>query len=211
MTRLASGVVVAVVVTGLTGCATRSFVDREVREAERRSTAKITEVQTQVAETTADISALQANDSRIEAEMSKLSATVKEALERATAAHKLATGKFVYEVTLTDDQVRFGFNQATLSDDGKAALDAFAQRLKTENRNVFVEVQGHTDSIGSDLFNLQLGFRRAEVVRRYLVENAVVPGHRVDVASYGESRPVADNGTAEGRSRNRRVTLVVLE
>ncbi len=133
------------------------------------------------------------------------------ALARAEEAGKLAKGKFLFEVTLTDEAVKFGFNSATLSNEAKAALDAFAARVKAENKNVYIEVQGHTDSVGSEAYNLKLGQERAESVLRYLNMQHGLPLHRMSAVSYGEFKPVADNQTTSGRAQNRRVTLIVLE
>ena len=71
-----------------------------------------------------------------------------------------------------------------------------------------VQIEGHTDSVGSDGYNQRLSERRAESVRAYLVEQRVAPAV-VGTAGFGESRPVATNGTAAGRQQNRRVELVV--
>jgi len=139
------------------------------------------------------------------------SRTAQEALERATAAGKLAQGKFLYEVALTDDKIRFGFNNAEISEEGRAALTEFSEGLKTQNKNVYIEIQGHTDSVGSEDYNYKLGLERAETVRRFLNLDGGIPLHRISVISYGESAPIADNGTREGRAQNRRVVLVVLE
>lgn len=154
------------------------------------------------------------NQTRIadqETQISQLSKTTQEALERAIAAGKLAEGKFVFESVLTDDQVRFGFNQADLVPEAAAALDAFAELVKSQDANLFVEIQGHTDAVGSEGYNLELGERRAEAVRRYLSGHHSFPLHRMSIISYGESEPIADNSTEAGRAQNRRVALVVLK
>ena len=82
--------------------------------------------------------------------------------------------------------------------------------MKDENKNVYIEIQGNTDSIGSDRANLALGQARAETVLRYLNMQHGFPLNRMSAVSYGKFKPIADNKTAEGRARNRRVTLVVL-
>jgi len=203
-------VVALVVAVGLTGCATKTYVQQEVAKANQASDTKIGEVQKQVETTQMDVANLKKADAAQSQEIAKLSDTAKEALARAQEAGKLAKGKFLYEVTLTDEAVKFGFNKAELSTEAKAALDAFAARVKGENKNVFVEVQGHTDGVGSEKYNLTLGQERAEEVMRYLNSQGI-PLHRMNVISYGEYKPVADNKKAEGRAQNRRVTLVVLE
>ncbi len=148
---------------------------------------------------------------RNEAEVANLSKSAQEAMDRATAAGKLAQGKLVHEVVLSDETLKFGSDKARLGKDAEAALDAFAAKLKGENRNVFIEIQGHTDSRGDAALNLKLGEARAEAVRRYLNMKGGIPLHRMSVISYGESAPVADNKLKAGRQQNRRVVLVVLQ
>jgi peptidoglycan-associated lipoprotein len=195
----------------LTGCATKKYVDEQVQAGEQRSAAKIGEVQTSVESNQKAISDLQATDKELAGKIAKISETAQDALERAKEAGKLAKGKFLYEVTLTDNDVKFGFDKSNLSDEAKAALDQFANKIKSANQNVYVEIQGHTDNIGTENYNLMLGYKRAEAVMRYLAMDDGMPLNRMNVISYGEYKPVADNKTKEGRAQNRRVTLVVLE
>ncbi len=143
--------------------------------------------------------------------LGEASSTAREALDRALAAGKLAQGKFVHEVVMSGTTLAFELEGNRLSDATRSALDDFAAGLKRDNRNVYVEIQGHTDTTGSEAYNLRLGQERAEAVRRYLNMQAGIPLHRMSVISYGESAPVADNKTREGRIQNRRVVLVVLE
>ncbi|MGQ9835464.1 MAG: OmpA family protein [Thermoanaerobaculaceae bacterium] len=199
------------VVLWTTGCATKEYVQEQVAQSQKVTEAKIAEVQKQVEATQMDVANLKKSDAEQNAKIAELSDTAREALARAEEAGKLAKGKFLFEVTLSDDVVHFGFNKSDLSAEAKAALDAFAQKVKAENKNVFIEVQGHTDSIGSEKYNLELGQARADAVVRYLNMQHGLPLHRMNAISYGEYKPVADNKTADGRAKNRRVTLVVLE
>ena len=203
--------VVAILALGVSGCATKTYVDEQVAEATKASDAKIGEVQQQVEANQQDISNLKTTQKEQGEQISALSETAKEALARANEAGKLAKGKFVFEQTLTDQSVKFGFNKADLSPEAKAALDAFAQKVKDLNKNVYIEIQGHTDNIGSEKINLKLGQERAENVMRYLNMQHGIPLFRMNAISYGEYKPIADNKTKEGRAQNRRVTLVVLE
>jgi outer membrane protein OmpA-like peptidoglycan-associated protein len=139
-----------------------------------------------------------------------ISATAKEALERAQAASKLVEGRLLAETVLSEE-VGFGFDKAALNEASRQALTAFAEKLKAENQAVYIEVQGHTDNSGPAEANLRLSRQRAETVRDFLNREAGIPLHRLAVAAYGETRPVADNKTREGRSKNRRVVLVVLK
>lgn len=149
--------------------------------------------------------------SRNEAEGSTISSLAQEALARARTAHRLAEGKLVFVTTLTEDVATFGFEQTKLNAAAKQTLADFANRLKTENQNVFIEIQGHTDSAGPAAANMLLSRQRAEQVRDYLHLEGGIALHRLAVAAYGETRPVADNKTKQGRSQNRRVVIVVLK
>ena len=201
--------VVLVLGLSLTGCATKKFVDEQISAHGKVTQTKIHEVQTSVEANQKEISDLAAKQAALEADVAKLSETAQDALKRAEEAGKLAKGRFVFEVTLTENDVQFGFDKAVLTDAGKAVLDDFAAKVKGLN-HAFVEIQGHTDSIGSESYNLKLGHQRAEAAMRYLVEQGV-PLFRMNVISYGEFKPIADNSTKEGRAENRRVTLIVME
>ena len=204
---LVGGVALAL---GVSGCATKTYVQDQVGQASKATDVKVGEVQKQVEATQMDVAALKTSDGEQNAKLAQLSDTARDALTRAQEAGKLAKGKFLYEVTLTDDAVKFGFNRSELSAPAKAALDAFAEKIRTENKNVYVEIQGHTDSTGSAAYNLKLGQARAEAVMRYLNMQHGFPLHRMNAISYGAAKPIADNKTKDGRAQNRRVTLVVL-
>ena len=102
----------------------------------------------------------------------------------------------------------FDFDKAIVKPAGKAALDDLLMKLQGMNTEVMVTV-GHTDSVGSDAYNQKLSLRRAEAVKAYLVSKGI-EASRVYVEGKGESQPVADNKTAEGRAKNRRVTVEVV-
>jgi len=178
-------------VVSLGGCATKKYVNQQVSAVDTR----VSDVSTRVGE----------HDAKI----ATLDTATKEALQRAEAAGKLAEGKFVYSEVLSDDSMKFGVSKATLSPEAQARLDAFVEKLKTDNRNVYVEVQGHTDATGSKDANYRLGEQRAEVVRRYLNQHGVAL-NRIGTISYGADAPVAPNNNRAGRSANRRVVLIVL-
>ena len=118
--------------------------------------------------------------------------------------------RLVFEVTLSEDQGNFRFGQAELPDEAKARLDEVVNQLKTNPANVYIEIEGHTDNVGSETLNERLGMERAEAVKLYLYEQHQVPLHKMNVISYGESKPVAPNNTRDGRAQNRRVVVRVL-
>ena len=121
-----------------------------------------------------------------------------------------ASRKLVFEVTLSEDQGNFAFGKTELPDAAKARLDQVVQQLKADTKNIFIEIEGHTDNVGSPLINEKVGLERAEAVKRYLYEQHQVPLHKMNVISYGEDKPVAPNNKRDGRAQNRRVVVKVL-
>ena len=102
----------------------------------------------------------------------------------------------------------FDFDKAVLKPEGKKQLDDMAAKLKEINLEVIVAV-GHTDSVGTDAYNQKLSIRRAEAVKAYLVTKGI-EANRVYTEGKGKKQPVADNKTAEGRAKNRRVEIEVV-
>jgi peptidoglycan-associated lipoprotein len=176
----------AVVIAGtsVSGCATRNWVRKTIAPVDAK----------------ADAAGQQANVAN---------GTANDALNRANAAHKLAEGKFLYEMVLSDDSVKFPTNGSQLSDEAKTRLSDFVTKLKADNKNVYVEIQGHTDTVGTPTYNMKLGEERAEAVRLYMNQQGV-PLNRMATISYGQTAPVASNDTPEGRSQNRRVVIIVM-
>jgi OOP family OmpA-OmpF porin len=101
--------------------------------------------------------------------------------------------------------VRFGFDQADITDESAVVLGAAVERLR-QCEDIAVRVDGHTDSIGSEAYNRGLSERRAEAVREYLVDAEIEAG-RLSARGLGESAPIVPNETEEGRAQNRRVEL----
>ena len=112
-------------------------------------------------------------------------------------------------MVITMDGIYFDFDRATIQPESRPALEGAAKILK-ENPGIRVEIQGHTDSRGSDAYNLGLSERRAQAVVNYLVQELGIDASRLTAKGYGESRPVADNETDDGRAINRRVDFVIL-
>ena len=156
-----------------------------------------------------NVAVVDARVDQTDANVTQVAGTAGEALTRANAAHKLAEGKFLFEMVLSDDSVKFPTNADQLSPEAEQRLAELAQRLKAENRNVYLEIQGHTDARGDERYNRQLGEQRAEAVRRSLSQQGIAL-NRMATISYGEAAPVAPNDTADGRAQNRRVAIIVL-
>jgi len=105
--------------------------------------------------------------------------------------------------------VFFDFDKSVLKDESKPDLNRAVEFLR-QNPGISVEIAGHTDSVGNAPYNKKLSQSRAEAVRQYLV-NGGIAASRLEANGYGEERPIADNGTEEGRARNRRVEMRVKE
>jgi OOP family OmpA-OmpF porin len=102
----------------------------------------------------------------------------------------------------------FDFDKSVLKPEGRAKLDDLVGKIKGINLEVIIAV-GHTDSVGSDAYNQRLSVRRSEAVKAYLVTKGI-ERNRVYTEGKGEKQPVADNKTAEGRAKNRRVEIEVV-
>jgi len=181
MSNLKIASLVAIGALSLGGCATEGYVDKHV-------------------------ATLQTHE---DARMDQLDQNTRDAMARAEAAGKLAEGKFLYQMVLSDDSVKFPVDGSQLSTEAQTRLQDFVQKLKTDNKNVYVEIQGHTDSTGSKDTNVHLGEQRAEAVRLFLYQNGV-PLNRMATISYGDQSPVAPNNTRDGRAQNRRVVVIVM-
>jgi outer membrane protein OmpA-like peptidoglycan-associated protein len=108
------------------------------------------------------------------------------------------------------ETVTFKLNSAVLSDDAKSTLDKVAGGFGGAATGYMIELQGFTDSTGSENYNIGLSQRRVEAVQRYLVSKSI-PLYRISVVGLGEDKPVADNKTRAGRDQNRRVEIQVLK
>ena len=187
---------------GVSACASKPYVNEEIAKSSVATEKRINDVESQV-------EATQTRVKQHDAKLTELDNATRQALERAQQAGKLAEGKFVYSLVLSDDAAKFPVNKHELSPEAMDALNAFAERLKAENKNVYLEIQGHTDATGTDEINYKLGEARAEAVRVYLNKQGVAL-NRMSTISYGKSEPVESNKTKEGRSKNRRVVVIVL-
>jgi len=175
----------------LGGCATKDYVNQQVSAEDT----KLQATQMQVADH--------------QTRLGQLDQSTKDALQRAEAAGKLAEGKFLYSMVLSDDSVKFPVDSSKLSPEAQQRLTDFADKLKNDNRNVYLEIQGHTDARGRDSINSKLGEERAEAVRLFMNQHGV-PLNRMATISYGKQDPVGSNKTRAGRAQNRRVVLIVM-
>ncbi|MGQ9604289.1 MAG: OmpA family protein, partial [bacterium] len=105
--------------------------------------------------------------------------------------------------------IRFRFDSSDIIPAPNPTLDRAVEILKAYP-SARVEIHGHTDSIGSEAYNMKLGLRRAEAVKKYLVDHGINPDNLI-TKSFGETKPIATNDTKEGRQQNRRVEFHLAE
>jgi peptidoglycan-associated lipoprotein len=218
--------VAAIAVGGSTACATKKFVRtsvgqvndkvdslgrsvEETQERTRQNEGKIAEVDQKAAAADQKAQGAQTAADRANAAAQQAANTANNAVARTEALDK-ASKRLVYEVVLSEDQGNFKFGKKDLPDEAKAKLDEMMQQIKADPKGAYFEIAGYTDSIGDKNYNEKLGLERAEAVKRYLYESHQIPLHKMNVISYGEENPVAENKTKTGRAQNRRVVIRVL-
>jgi len=195
----------------VSGCATKKYVGTEVGEVNQKVDTLSGEVEKTQERVRRNEVRIDEVNQQAQAGVADAKGSAQRALQRATEAERAAKGKLIYTVTLSNDKVTFPLNRYEVSDEAKAIIDEAITPFKQENRGVFFEVEGHTDATGPDAYNLRLGEDRAVAVRNYLRDQHGIALSRIEVMSYGESRPVVDNKTRENRALNRRVVIKVLE
>jgi outer membrane protein OmpA-like peptidoglycan-associated protein len=208
-------VLIALAMVSSTGCVTKKLFRKNVEETDARVAAAESGIEANERrigslreETDDKISRL---DQKAERAVEVGSSAMARADLAAETAEKAARGRLIWSVTLSDERVKFSFDQAEIPDQAKSVLDDLISKIKGYGKAVYIEIEGHTDSTGTAAYNEELGMKRAMAVRDYLAKQGGLPLHAMNVISYGETQPVADNDTAEGRSKNRRVVVRVLE
>jgi len=142
-------------------------------------------------------------------EASKASNTATAASRRVDALDK-ASKRLVLDLVLSEDEGNFKFGKIELPQEATGRIDGLIHQLKQDPKNVFIEIEGHTDNVGDSGINKTIGLGRAESVRRYLYEEFQIPLHKMNVISYGADKPIASNQTKEGRAKNRRVLIRII-
>jgi outer membrane protein OmpA-like peptidoglycan-associated protein len=195
----------------LAGCAKKSFVQREVGEVNKKVDAVSAEVEKTQQRVQQNEVRIDAVDKSAQNGISEAKGSAAAAMTKAQDAEKAAKGKLIYTVTLSNDKVRFPVNKAEVSDEAKALIDEAVAPLVQANRGVFFEIEGHTDNTGDAAYNFKLGEERAMAVRDYIAKKHGIALSRLNVISYGEEKPVAENKTRDERAQNRRVVIRILE
>jgi outer membrane protein OmpA-like peptidoglycan-associated protein len=200
-------------------CATKKFVRTEVGQVND----KVATMGKSLEETQERVRQNEGRISEVDTKAGAAQNTASQAQQSATQANQAASAvntradaieasarKLLFEVVLSEDQGKFKFGKTELPQEATAAIDNMVAGLQNQKSAVWIEVEGHTDNVGSAKYNEQLGLRRAEQVAKYLHEKHNVPLHKINVISYGEDKPVAPNKTRDGRAQNRRVVIKVL-
>jgi peptidoglycan-associated lipoprotein len=206
-----------------TACATKKFVRSSVGEVNEKVDSQgraIEETQERTRKNEGRISEV---DQKAQAATQRAQAANDAAAAAHTAANTVgseanakfdtidrASKRLVYEVVLSEDQGNFKFGKTILPDEAKQKIDEMVAQIKQDPKNIYLEIEGHTDNIGAAKTNEQIGLQRAEAVKKYLYDQYQIPLHKMNVISYGKDKPVAPNKTKEGRAQNRRVVIKVL-
>ncbi len=211
--------VLALALSGTTACATKKFVRTNVGEVNDKVDTLTRSVEENQERTRVNEGRIGEVDQKAAAADQRAAAANTRADQAYTAAEAVnaraetiekASKRLVYEVVLSEDKGNFKFGKAVMPDEAKGEIDQLVQTLKAEPNGAYIEIEGHTDSSGTQDINYRLGLERAENVKRYLYEQHQVPLHRINVISYGEDKPIAPNKTRDGRAQNRRVVIKVL-
>jgi outer membrane protein OmpA-like peptidoglycan-associated protein len=193
------------------GCAKKSYVQREVGEVNKKVDAVAADLEKTQHRVQQNEVRIDAVDKSAQSGIGEAKSSAAAAMTRAQAAEVAAKGKLIYTVTLSNDKVRFPVNKAEISDEAKAMINEAVAPLVQANRGVFFEIEGHTDNTGDEAYNFKLGEERAMAVRDYIAKTHAVALSRLNVISYGEDKPVAENKTRDERAQNRRVVIRILE
>ena len=233
MQKLFVLLLVLATITVTSGCATKKYVRNTVKTSSDTLTARIEgnegeikEVRDNVDKVDQKVSGVDTKvsdlDSRTSEQFNTVRTDVQSADQKASKAQSSADRVAGNVTTLdqkfqnrnnfnvTDEKsVQFKFNSATLDQQYMEVLDEIANALMQKPDSIVV-LEGRTDNSGAKDYNVKLGERRIEAVRRYLAVEKGVPVYRIHDISFGAEKPVAENKTKEGREKNRAVTMTIL-
>ena len=182
-----------------------STVDQRVTTVDQKVTATDTKVTELDTKTTNNINGVR---TEMTTQVNGVKTSADTANRNVTALDQKFQNRNNYAMT-SQKSVLFKFDSDKLTDEGKAGLDEVAGAVTT-NADAMLLLEGHTDNTGDKTYNIQLGERRIEAVKRYLAVDKGVPVYKIQDISFGSDKPVAPNDSKEGREQNRSVTLTVL-
>ena len=185
-------IILLTVIALITGCgASKNYVDEQIRNSEARTSSQLGDVEGQTSATSLDLQKLQALQNDLESKM----------------ALNQAKGFENYQV-IWEGEVNFDFDSYEITSVAEQTLMEAGQKMELSTESL-VELVGHTDRTGSNAYNIALGNRRAESVRRFLADRYGISLYRMFTLSYGEEKAAAMSDEPNSASRNRRVTVRV--
>ena len=209
----------AVAVSLGSACATKKYVRNRVNERVTPLENRAGELEETSRRNTQDISRIsrEVEDVRLRAERAQQSAeraassaeqanTRVSGVEQSISDLRSSLDKYTVQKTVS---VQFKVARSELMPEAMSALDEIAGQIKDRN-GFLLEIEGFASADGDTAYNDRLSQARSESVRRYLAERHSIPVFRMYILGFGESRPVADNTTLEGRTQNRRVEVRLL-
>ena len=226
MRTFVTALAVATVAIGTTACASKKYVRSSVGEVNDKVDSlgrSIEQTQERVKANEGKIAEVDSKATAAGNAAQQANAAANNAANSASAANNNANAvgtkldafdksmkRLVLEVVINESSGSFQFGKTDLPEDAKSQIDQLIAKLTQDPKNVFIEIEGHTDNVGSADYNEKLGLERAEAAKRYLYEKHQIPLHKINVISYGLTKPVADNKTKDGRAQNRRIVIRVL-
>jgi outer membrane protein OmpA-like peptidoglycan-associated protein len=190
MTKLFVLLVVAALVSG---CASKGFVEEQIRASESRTSSQLTDVSGRA--------------TGMEADIEQLKALSRELSEKTEMAINQAKGFENYQI-IWQGEVNFDFDSYDVTPVAEQTLTEAGQKMESSPKSL-VELVGHTDRTGSNKYNILLGERRAESVKRFLADRFGVSLYRMFTLSYGKEKPLELPDQANASHKNRRVKVVI--
>jgi outer membrane protein OmpA-like peptidoglycan-associated protein len=191
---------------------TRDTLDKKVSTVDSRVTTVDSRVSALDSKTNEGFSSVRSEVKTAVGQVDQRAANAQTAADRAaTAVNNLGTrfqNRNQYNVS-DEKTIQFKFDSVKLDKEYMDVLDGIAATLM-QNADALVVLEGRTDSVGNKDYNVRLGERRIEAVRRYLAVEKGVPVYKIHEISFGSEKPIAENKTRDGREKNRAVTMTIL-
>jgi len=183
-------------------------VDTKVTAVDSRVSGVDTKVSDLDSKTTQGMNSLKTDVQGVDQRAGQARTTADRAVNEVNVLGQKFQNRNLYNVT-EEKSIQFKFDSAKIDQQFMAQLDEVAAALG-QNPDAFVVLEGRTDSVGDKDYNVRLGERRIEAVRRYLAVDKGVPVYKIHEISFGSEKPIAENKTKDGREKNRAVTLSVM-
>ena len=186
----------------------RDTLDKKVTTVDGRVTALDTKTAEGMNAIRTDVSGVKTDVQNVDRRAADARGAADRAANEVNTLDKKFQSRNNFNVT-SEKAIQFKFDSAKLDEQYMAALDEIATAV-TQNPDAIVVLEGRTDSTGAKDYNVRLGERRIEAVRRYLAVEKSVPVYKIHEISFGSEKPLAENKTKEGREQNRAVTISVM-